>query len=283
MKSKPLSVTIIALLYFLEPLAGLAIAARVNHLPLWGSGGIVAHLSLSNWLALSLFPLAAAGIYSVRRWGWYLFVTSSTLLVSYNFWILFFANAHYGTRLGAFFIVSVAGLCAVVFRRHLYSPYFNPRLRWWETAARYRVNLAVRLFTQNGEADAETLADISATGCFIKMSHALEIGIRVWVVISCAGTEMSFIGRVVRKGDENGYGIMFGAMTTETRRYLNRLIRALEHLGGRDREGHVPVSRIPADYYGIRFDTLLGPAMMRLLRPIAPFHKVESLRSGFLS
>ena len=273
MKSKPLSVTIIALLYFFEPLPGLAMAAGVNHLPLWGSDGMIAQLSFGNWLALSLFPLAATGIYSVRRWGWYLFVTASTLLVGYNLWILFFANADCAARLGAFFAVSVAGLCAVVFHRQVYSPYFNPRLRWWETAARYRVNLAVRLFTEHGEADARMLADISATGCFIKMGHALKTGIRVWVVIVCAGTELSFIGRVVRKGDENGYGVIFGAMTSETRRRLNRLIRALEHLGGRDRNGHVPASRIPADYGARRFNGLLGSAVMRLLRPAVPLHK----------
>ena len=277
MKNRPLSVTIIALLYFLEPLAGLAVAARISHLPIWGAEGLMASLSWLDWLALSLFPAAAIGIYSVRRWGWYLFVTISTFLVGYSIWLHLSVNPFYGNSLAPIFALATTAACASVFRRHVYSPYFNPRLRWWETADRYRVNLSLRLFTCNGEVDAATLSDVSITGCFVKVPQPLKIGERVWVVVTCAGTELSCLGRTVRKGNNvatgHGYGIMFGAIPPATRYRLKRLIRALEHLGGLDRQGTVPEARIPVGFDRNPLAPFMVPALMRLLRPAVPFHK----------
>ena len=267
MKTKPLAITIISLLYLVQPLAILIAVAWANDLSLFG-GTLGARLAWFDWLAVMLFPVAAAGIYSVRPWGWHLFVAVSVLLAGYAFWSAGFSYPDTGSCSVAFFFLATSAMGAVLFRRQVYSPYFNPRLRWWETAARYRVNLEIRLITPKGEVCGAILADISTTGCFVNVPAALKTGQRVWVVIACAGTELSCVGRVVRRAGDNdssgsGYGIMFGPMDRKTSQRLGRLIRALEHLGGRDRQGQVPISRIPSDFFRMRERIRLCPTVFR--------------------
>lgn len=255
MKRKPLSIIIIAIIYLIEPVGTIVIGARVNALPVFGPDGIFAHLLWSDWLLLAGFPVVALGIYSVRKWGWYLFVIFSALLIGYNVYVYLFLNPNYSLGLIIFFIVVITAISAVLFRKQVYAPYFNPRMRWWEIAARYRVNLDARILTSDhGSANAHIL-DISETGCFVGAAGELQEGANVWLVIRCGETEISCLGRIVRKvaaGKEGqGYGIMYHGMSKETVIKMKGLMHSLKELGGRDREGSIPASRIPANLYEI--------------------------------
>lgn len=273
MKTKPLSITVIALLYCLAPLACLAFSAWVAHLPLWGEGGIFHRLGGLEGSLLLLFPAAAVGIYSVRPWGWFLFVFASLVLAGGHLWMHVTFHPHCDPRLAGVVILATTAACAAVFRRHVHSPYFNPRLRWWETPARYRIDLGLRLFNASGEIQGATLGDISVTGCYLHSPQRLINGERVWVVIGNAEAELSCAGRAVREGsgsgDGFGHGIRFAAMPNRTRHRLHRLILALEHLGGRTRQGRAPISHLPWPMGWIRLNPPLPPAMVRRLRPAA--------------
>jgi PilZ domain len=254
-KHRPLSIIIIAIIYLLEPVGTIAIGAYVNQMPFFGPDGIFAHLLWSDWLLLVMFPVVAAGIYSVKRWGWYLFVAFSVVLIGYNIFVYLFWNQNYSLAWIIFFIVVITAISAVLLRRQVNAPYFNPRLRWWEIAARYKVTLAVRILTSDhGSMDAHLL-DLSESGCFVDYTGDLDEGSSVWLVIRCGETEISCLGRLIRKvvvGDKvKGYGIIYQGMSKETVIKMKGLMLSLKELGGQDREGAISAAQIPSNIYDI--------------------------------
>jgi hypothetical protein len=268
MKKRPLSITIIALLYLLEPIGNIGFAAWANNLPVFGPAGVLAHLIWSDWLVLALFPLVAAGIFMVRPWGWYLFLTFSVALIAYNLIVHFYLNPNYGFPTVLVFIVIISAVSALFLRRHVQAPYFNPRLRWWEVASRFRVNLQARLSTNHHGPLCVQLLDISTTGCFVDYHGPLQVGESAWLLIRCAHSEISCLGTLVRQAVDGtgiiGYGIMFQAMSPEIRQRLEGLMASLEQLGGRDRKGTSPAGRIPPD-----FDLHRRPLLRRIARRVA--------------
>lgn len=238
MKKRPLSIVIIALLYLFEPAANLLQAAYVNDLPLTGENSILYHLILSDWIILGLFPVVAYGIYRVKKWGWYLFLGFSALLIFYNLYVYLYLNPNYNLQTVILFIIIVTFITAVFFRKHVYSPYFNPRLRWWEIASRYKVTLNAKIFTPDGPMECQVL-DISVTGCFVDYCGNLSEGDKIWLIIHGANEEIHCLGKIVRKAvqtDSSGYGIFFQTMSRDTRQNLKRMIRNLRALGLKDRE-----------------------------------------------
>ena len=255
MKQRPLSIIIITILYLLEPIGTVAIGAYVNHMPYFGPDGIFAHLLWSDWLLLACFPVVAAGVYSVRKWAWYFFLIFSATLIGYNVFVYLFWNPNYSLAMIIFFIVVTTAISAVFFRRQVYAPYFNPRLRWWEIAARYRVTLDVKILTSDHGSMETQILDLSETGCFVGNKDELGEGSSVWMVIRCGATEISCLGRVIRTvvvgGKIKGYGIMYQGMSKETVIKMKGLILSLKELGGQDREGAISAAQIPANLYEI--------------------------------
>ncbi|RJQ49671.1 MAG: PilZ domain-containing protein [Desulfobacteraceae bacterium] len=247
MKKRPLSIVIIAVFYLFEPIGNLIQAAYINDLPLIGQNSILHHLIWSDWIVLSLFPVVAFGVYTVRKWGWFLFVGFSVLLISYNFYVYFFLNPNYKLHTVILFIIFVTIISAVFFRKHVYAPYFNPRLRWWEVASRYRIALDAKIIAGDSPV-ACRLLDISETGCFVNYDGALEAGENVWMSIKCAGDEIKCLGKVVRKSAApgcSGYGIWFQTVSRETRLKIKALIRTLEAHGGKDRTESISATSLP--------------------------------------
>ncbi|RJR29701.1 MAG: PilZ domain-containing protein [Desulfobacteraceae bacterium] len=254
MKKRPLSIIIIALIYILEPVGNILQAAFVNDMPVLGESGILSHLVWSDWVILSLFPVTGFGIYMVRKWGWYLFVAFSVTLIVYNVYV-YSINPNYELETVLLFIAVVTFMSAFFLRRHVYAPYFNPRLRWWESAARYRVGLQTQILTDQG-VQTSTTVDISETGCFLSTQAVLEEGSLVMLKIHCRGVEIGCLGRIVRKSTEkeaaHGYGIMFQGLPKETKKTLKLLIFSLEQLGKEQRKEKIGVSEIPSNFWELR-------------------------------
>lgn len=249
MKKRPLSIIIIALIYLFEPVGNLIQAAYVNKLPLVGANSILSHLIWSDWIILGLFPVVAVGVFMVRKWGWYLFVAFSVLLISYNLYVYLYLNPNYQLHTVLLFILIVTAMSAVFFRKHVYAPYFNPRLRWWEVASRYNIALNTKILT-NDTALTCRLSDISASGCFVDYAGELSVGDSIMLIIQCSGDEIKCMGKIVRKSTKtgnSGYGIYFQTIPKETRLKIKRLIKTLESHGGKDRRGSVPTNTIASD------------------------------------
>jgi hypothetical protein len=266
MKRRPLAIILITILYFLEPVGNVLQAAFINDMPLFGRYGILSHLFWADWIVLISFPIVGIGVYKVRKWGWYLFICFSAVLIAYNLLVYYYLNPGYVPETIFLFILIITGITALFFRRHVYSPYFNPRLRWWETAARFRVILETDMSTSHGSFHCETV-DISESGCFVETREGLKEGEPVWLRIRCRGIEINCLGRVVRKAGPRekaqGYGIMFEGMAKETRRKVRSLIYSLERLDCEDRTGVIPEEKIPQDFV-VRDYNVLGEIALQV-------------------
>ena len=259
MKKRPLSIVIITIVYFLEPVGNLIQAAFINNLPFFGEYGILSRLLWTDWVMLGLFPVVAVSIYKVRKWGWYLFICFSVLLISYNLIVYYCLNPNYSFETVLLFILIITGISAFFFRKHVYAPYFNPRLRWWETAARYRVTLDTTILTSDGAKECNIL-DISETGCFVNDREELDEGSHVWLRINCKEVEINCFGKVVRKSGPKeqytGHGIMFQNMPKETKKKIRHLVWSLERLDYEDRKDVISTSEIPKDFHDRNYNFL---------------------------
>ena len=273
MKKRPPSIIIIALIYFLEPVGNILQAALVNDMPVYGESGILSHLVWTDWVILSLFPVTGVGIYMVRRWGWYLFVSFSVTLIVYNVYV-YSINPNYELETVLLFIGVVTFMSAFFLRKHVYAPYFNPRLRWWESAARFRVGLETQILTDQG-AQTCTTVDISETGCFLSTPVVLDEGSLVLLKIHCSEAELDCLGKIVRKSTEreqvHGYGIMFQGLSKETRKTLRLLIFSLLKLGREQRKEKIQVSEIPPNFLEMRGVLFSRLAFSRNLHLAAPY------------
>jgi len=239
MKRRPLPIVIISIFYFLEPVGNLAQAAYINNVPFFGSQGILAHLLWSDWIILALFPIVGIGIFMVRKWGWYLLLAFSALLIFYNILVYKYLNPNYSLEVVILFILVISVTSGFFLRKSVYAPYFNPRLRWWEIAVRYRVPLATTLATNKGAVDCKTV-DISETGCFIEYEELLGLGSMVMLEFHCNGMNIDCMGKVVNhragEGEEHhGYGIMFQAVPPEMKKRIRQLLWFFEKIGMKDR------------------------------------------------
>lgn len=262
MKKRPLSIIIIALIYLLQPVGNLLVAAYVHKQPVIGPGGIVNHLIWSDWLILLLFPVVAFGIWKVRKWGWYLFMAFSALLIGYNIYVHLYLNPNYSTKMVVGFIVGITIVVALFLRKHVYSPYFNPRMRWWEVAERFRVQLDIQIKTSDQGAFTCPTVDISQSGCFVRHDKMIEEGERVWLEIPFGPRKISLLGKIVRRAHHEGlvagYGILFEAMTADTRWHIHQLVNALKQKGIADRQG------VPAVCDGSDFASADSPPAMTI-------------------
>ncbi|MDQ5987587.1 MAG: hypothetical protein CSYNP_03332 [Syntrophus sp. SKADARSKE-3] len=204
MRERPLSIIIIAIFYCLEPFGNLIQAAYINQMPLFGSDSIISHLAWTDWVILGLFPVVGIGIYMVKKWGWYLFLAFSALLIFYNLYVYKYLNPNYSIEIVILFIFITTAIAAFFLRKNVYAPYFNPRLRWWEVATRYRSSLSTVIFTSQGSVPCKAL-DISETGCFIDYCGEIPLGSQVMLGFLFGDTEFNCLGRIVhhKSGSED--------------------------------------------------------------------------------
>lgn len=236
MPKRPLIITIIFICYLLSPLAILAQASIIHRIPVFGPRNIFERLFFTDVIVLALYPLCAVGIFSVKKWGWYLFLGCSLLLIGYNT-VVYLINPRYTPVLLILYNAALAVVAGIFFRKHIIAPYFNPRLRWWETETRYRIDIYTELTIEENKLRGEIL-DISNSGCLVAFNREIKLGEVHTFSLRCLRHFIEVTGKVMRKSssDELGdfYGVMFMKLTPFARDAINALISELEKSGFRD-------------------------------------------------
>ena len=233
------------------------------------------HLIWCDWVILSLFPVVGLGIYMVRKWGWYLLVGFSFVLIFYNINVYLYLNPNYQLSTVILFIVFVIVTTGIFFSRHIFELYFNPRLRWWEVAPRYKldINTNSKMVIKKKTKSCRIL-DISSTGCFVKYAGHMCIGDSIRLIIQSSKFKLNCSGKVARKSikqNRTGYGIYFESMSRDTKHQIRNMTRTLKALGLNDREGSIKETKIPEGYikeYNYPLNRL-GLRLKPLLRFIA--------------
>jgi hypothetical protein len=230
---KPFTIVLFSIIYFLSPAFILAQAAIMANLPLIGRISIVQRLAPLDWAVLALYLACAASIFSVKRWGWYAFMLASLALVADNAYVAFLRHDRYGVFLVLAYDLVLTLAAGFFFRRKVIAPYFNPRMRWWETQPRYQA-LSYLLLGSGESRFSANIVDISASGCFILSDRELRVGEVLPAEIHCFGEDIALDVHVVRAADyhgSRGYGLMFVKAGEISSRALAGLTRRLHKAG----------------------------------------------------
>lgn len=234
MKRKPWSIIILALIHILAPLGNLLFNA-------WRSGRTLSEqwfywfhvLPKSLLVFYILIPiLAGVFIYICRRWSYWAYLACLGLV---------FCSNVYGftTSVNAlnFAFLCVALLVDLLVVAYFVVPsvrkvYFDPRVRWWETAPRYIYSPDMTINGHKG-----TMNNISVGGLFVLDSTSLQEGQDVNLEWNHEGQIIKMDGKIVYKNPKaKGYGIRFN---TDSDPQVKRLISQLHH------EGKIIPDRLP--------------------------------------
>lgn len=231
---RPVSILVFSIIMLLTPFVTILVNAYMNILPLWGPGSIFSRMVLSDILILFVYPVSAVSIYLVSKAGWWTFIASAACIFAYNI-AAYISNPMISIIGVLIFNLLLFVAAGFFFRKHTIAPYFNPRLRWWEQASRYDIDLGVSL-EYSDSYELGYLEDISMGGCFIRISENITIGNTYPLKLSL-GNEMSVSirGRIMRTVSDDcslpGYGVMFSNLSDTEKDGLSNMITGLYKLG----------------------------------------------------
>lgn len=228
MKKKPFVINFIALCYFVAPIINIWQVAWINHWPLTGPRSVFLHFSQVEWALLALCPIVAFGIMRVTKWGYFLFLGFSALLIMRTS-LLYFKNPVYSLYLVLLFHVFIVGTVGYFLQKHIIAPYFNPKLKWWERDERFKVDLIAKIKVDDRFFEGQIL-DVSVSGCFLRYDKNLKLGDLVWINTSLNNEQFSVMGNVmwISRKEPQGYGLMFVGTSKEDKRTIQRMVDYLK-------------------------------------------------------
>jgi hypothetical protein len=205
MKRKPWAIIILSLLHILAPVGNLLMNAWRSHRTLadqwmYWTTFLPKHLFLSYVL---IPPIAGLLIFLCRRWSYWAYMFCMFLLLALNVYA-FTTDAHMGTFLALVGVVVVDIFAVAYFVvPSIQQVYFDPRMRWWEAAPRYR-------FGAHGKVDGAIalIKNLSIGGLLLETSAPLAQGQKVEVSWDYEGSNYQARGEVAYSVSA-GYGIRF--------------------------------------------------------------------------
>lgn len=223
MRERPGSIWILSSIYCLLGLLQLALQFhRIDY----NIGDYSALIPLRETVvALSLIASAIA-IWSLKPWGYFLFLTLSSFVTGY-YALDYFSSAQNSEPWS---LSSIGLLCLTTLyftQRHVASPYFNPKMRWWDTSPRFLTNLQVQVRI-DGEPQTGMICDISLSGVFISGISKVVAGDLLSLQFQYLDIHFACLGKVMRIGkNPPGYGIMFIDLSRPEKAELKRLVQAI--------------------------------------------------------
>ncbi|MDC7221387.1 MAG: PilZ domain-containing protein [Spirochaetales bacterium] len=232
MPYKPRIIILLCLIYLLSPPALLLFSAYNGQGPLTSPGLILESLSLTNLVTLGLCAFISLCLFSVRKWGWWGFLFSSVYLIASHIKGYLSDSSHTPITL-LLYILFMSGAAALLFRKELIAPYFNPRLRWWEAEKRYELNFQCQI-KDDDNSFILPISDISRGGCFLATKREVPLGKIYTLEISINNLYLTLKGEVVRGSHSpvQGWGILFREVSLIEGRGLKELIELLKYYHG---------------------------------------------------
>jgi hypothetical protein len=236
MPYKPWIIICLSLIYFLSPPVILISASYISLIPLTGPSGILTRLTPGDISALLTYYLITICLLSIRNWGWWIFILSSLYLIAYNV-RGYLLNPFYTPLSLLIYTLVLTTAASLLFRKELIAPYFNPRLRWWETDKRFELSFQCRL-KWGEETITIPVTDISRGGCFLATGRSVPLGKTLTLEISINRLYLSLKGEVVRNSETpvKGWGILFKDISMIESRGLKELIHLLKFYHGDKKE-----------------------------------------------
>ena len=232
MPYKPWIIIFLSIVYFISPPVILISSSYVSLVPLTGPYGVLSRLTPSDISILATYILIGICLLSMRKWGWWGFIGFSLYLISYNL-IAFLRNPFYSPLSLIVFTVLLTTAAGLLFRKELIAPYFNPKLRWWESEKRYDLSFRCRMHFGE-ESMSVPVYDISRGGCFLAVDRPAPLSRILTLEITINRLYLTLKGEVVRSSDTpvKGWGILFKDMSMMETRGMKELIHLLKFYHG---------------------------------------------------
>lgn len=173
MKKRPIAIWLVGLGLILSPIYYYFEKSFIAQIPWTDVAAMIRAMSIAKLIGIGLGPIVGGLVLRMRPISWYAIIGYALYTVGAN--IALVAAGHMRLWVFAFNVPTALIVILYFVRREVMSPYFNPRLRWWESD---RVQLKTRADIQRGDgsaATAETL-DISPTGVFLVTGEAVAVG-----------------------------------------------------------------------------------------------------------
>lgn len=251
MLKRPWEILLLTALYAGAPVGNLVFTCLVRGYDLSALPWLLMVMTPVDWLALAAYPALAMAVWSVSRPGWWIFAGLNLLVFAYNIYV--------GSQVpGADLVVLVGAnglnvaVASLLFTKHARSPYFSPRLRWWNAEVRYKVVYVLDvplMITQKGVQTQGLLLDLSLTGCFADLPAGVIKEDLVELAFECWGLTIHCQGRIMRRSGPHdalqGYGIQFQRLTNDQKHHLKSLVKVLKAHSVPSREEQVTLQRQP--------------------------------------
>ncbi|WP_413291225.1 PilZ domain-containing protein [Bdellovibrio sp. HCB337] len=238
MKRKPWPIILLALLHVLAPFGNIifnSFRSGRELLQTWNFW----YYALPKPLFITyviLPPLAGLFIYICRRWSYWCYVICLVFI--------FFSNVYgFWTNINLFNFLTLTTVMVVDILAVAYfvapsvrKVYFDPRMRWWETAPRYN-------FDVHGHVGAQQVLvkNISEGGALVEASENYQEGQSVDLGWEYHGEGYKMPGKVVYRkpmGGKFGYGIRYDH-TPQSKKTMSVFIKRLH------KEGKMIRDRLP--------------------------------------
>ena len=238
MKRKPWPIIVISLLHVLAPFGNIVFNSYRS-----GRGLVQTFQFWYYALPKALFityvilpPLAGIFIFICRRWSYWCYVVCLTFI--------FFSNVYgFWTNMNLlnFITLSIVMLVDILAVGYFVAPsvrqvYFDPRMRWWETAPRYNFDIP-----GNMSGEESFIKNVSEGGALVESTHTYPQSHPVELSWDYKGEAFKMPGKVVYQkpvGSKFGSGVRFDHDANSQKR-MKTLIKGLH------KEGKMIRDRVP--------------------------------------
>lgn len=236
MRNKPLIFQLLSVLFLLEPLIKILYFKASTHFPF---GTILENVFSRNgvrevfdfWI---VFPVAGLMLWKLRKWTYFAFLSVMAYLI---FSIATYEQYTWPYNSDSplfyhYFVIAVTlATIAYFLVPDVRAPFFNRKLRWWESKPRYKTAIPTRI-TGNKITFQSEILNISQSGAFLKDNNLLSPGDVISLSFETEGLLMEIPVKVVSRhmiASTPGYGVQFFPTSVTQKFQLFRLISRIKN------------------------------------------------------
>ncbi len=236
MRNKPLIFQLLSVLFLLEPAIKILYFKASTHFDF--------AIIMSNVFSRSgfrevfdfwlVFPIAGVMLWKLRKWTYFAFLAVMAYLIFSIFTYEKYTwpyNSDSPLFYHYFVIVLTIFTVAYFLVPDVREPFFNRKIRWWETKPRYRTLIPAKI-TGNKITFQSEIVNISQTGAFLQDNNHLSPGDVVSLTFESEGLQMEMPVKVVSRhviSSTPGVGVQFFPTSLSQKIQLFRLISRIRN------------------------------------------------------
>jgi hypothetical protein len=231
MRNKPLIFQLLSVLFIFEPFIKIFYFKAATHFEFTVIfANIFARSGLRDifdfWI---VFPIAGLMLWKLRKWTYFAFLTIMAYLI---FSIATYEQYTWPYNSDSplfyhYFVIAITLFTIAVFLvPDVRAPFFNKKIRWWETKPRYKTTIPAKI-TGNKITFQSEILNISQSGAFLKDNNLLTPGDIVALTFESEGLAMEIPVKVISRhmvASNPGFGVQFYPTSVTQKFQLFRLI-----------------------------------------------------------